>query len=233
MKLVKGLLVAGAVLTANGVSADMMGDINPILGVDYYQAWMKGKNSFANFFPKSYPGATVYVGAKFHENFGVELGYDVSGRQKHNWTLAQGSTFFGTTNTNATYTGTTKVRRSGGHIDLVGYLPVMECVDLTASVGYGWLKTKIDSTFSLANPAASGSASTIASFKGKNKGVFRLGVGANFMVTDMVGFRGKVSWENTSALRVNSTPTAALTGLIPNKAFKDTIALAVGAFVKF
>jgi len=186
MKLVKGVLVAGAVLAANGVSADMMSDINPIVGVDYYQAWMKGKNSFANSFPKSYPSATVYAGAKFLENFGAELGYNISARKKHDLT---------------------KVRRSGGYLDLVGYLPVMESVDLTASIGYGWIKTKIEPS---------------SVFHAKNKGVFRLGVGANYMVTDMIGLRGKVSWENTGALRVNST-----------KAFKDTIALAIGAFAKF
>ena len=48
----------------------------------------------------------------------------------------------------------------------------------------------------------------------------------------MVGIRAKLSWESTSALRVNGNQAFTNFGMDP-KAFKGTTALTAGAFVKF
>ena len=140
----KSLVVAGAVMAASSVSADVIADLNPYIGAEYYQAWMKPKGDYNKVLPKDFPGATIYVGTKFHENFGIELGYDWSARKKKDYTVVSGSGFFGGPRT--TFSGSTKVRRTGGHIDLVGFLPVAECFDLLGSIGFGWVQAKINTT---------------------------------------------------------------------------------------
>lgn len=229
----KSLVVAGAMIAAGSVSADVLADLNPYIGADYYQAWMKPKGDYTKILPKDFPGATLYVGTKFHENFGIELGYDWSAQKKKDFNLAKGSTLFSTGAAGLTnpVSGSVKVRRSGAHIDLVGFLPVAECFDLIGSVGFGWLQTKL-TTSAVSTSATSQHTSAVNSLSGKGRGVLRVGVGGSYMVTDMVGLRAKLSWESTSSLRVNGNGyfTSLAFGQNP---YKSTTALAIGAFVKF
>ena len=227
-KIARYLLVMGSILATSNVIAEMVADISPYIGIDYNQIWMKAKGNYDIFFPKSFPAGSVYVGTKFHENFAIELGYDTSKKRQKDWSVSTHQAFFNGT-ANLSYSGTTKIRRSGGHIDLVGFLPTIECFDLIALVGFGWVQAKIESTFS---NTASPSASALSSLNSKGKGVFRVGVGGSYMITEMVGIRAKLSWESTSALRVSGNPAFTDFGMDP-KAFKGTTALTTGAFVKF
>ncbi len=228
-QIAKSLVIAGAIVAASSVSADMMADFNPYIGADYYQAWMKPKGDYNQVLPKDFPGATLYVGTKFHENFGVELGYDWSAQKKKDFNLPANANFFGTVQ-NA-FSGTAKVRRTGGHLDLVGFLPVAECFDLIGSVGFGWVQTKID-TGTVTNANVSRRGSAVNSLSGKGRGVFRIGVGGSYMVTEMIGLRAKLGWESTSSLRVNGNQNFTTLGM-PNNPYKGTTSLTLGAFVKF
>lgn len=227
--LAKSLVVAGAVLAAGSASAGMMGDISPYIGIDYQQSWMKGNDDYRKLFPDNYKGASLYVGTKFHEYFGLELGYDWSAREKENLNLAATDTLFGS-QLGAAMTGEVKVRRTGGHLDLVGFLPVADNFELTASLGYGWVQPKIEAVVN--NPAANVNNSALASLSGKGKSVFRVGVGGSYMLTDMVGLRARLGWESTSSLRVKGNSDFQNLN-ITTKAFKGTTSLRVGAFVKF
>jgi hypothetical protein len=229
----KSLVVVGAMAAASSVSADVIADFNPYIGADYYQAWMKPKGDYNKILAKNFPGATLYVGTKFAEGFGLELGYDWSGNQKKSFDLPAGSTLFSGT-TPGGVSGWTKVRRTGGHLDLVGFLPVAECFELTGSVGFGWVQPKITSTATATGGAAATGnvASAISSLSGKGRGVLRVGVGASYMVTDMVGLRAKLSWESSSSLRANGNQQFVALAF-GQKPFKSTTALAAGAFVKF
>lgn len=214
-------------MAAGSVSADVIADLNPYIGADYYQAWMKPKGDYNKVLPKDFPGATIYVGTKFHESFGIELGYDWSARKKKDFTVQSGTGFFG--GPKNTFSGSTKVRRTGGHIDLVGFLPVAECFDLLGSIGFGWVQTKINTTI---NGPVTGHASALQSMSGKGRGVFRVGVGGSYMVTDMVGLRAKLGWESTSSLRANGNQAFTSFGF-GQKPYKGTTSVSVGAFVKF
>ena len=234
----KSLVITGAMIAAGCANADVIADFNPYIGADYYQAWMKPKGDYNQLLPKDFPGATLYVGTRFHESFGVELGYDWSARKKKDISIASGTSQFGSTvGANQSLTGTTKVRRSGGHLDLVGFLPVADCFDLIGSVGFGWVQTKITTNVvtpgtAVNNAATNNRASAVSSLSGKGRGVFRVGVGASYMVTDMVGLRGKLGWESTSSLRINGNQN--FTALsFQNKPYKGTTSLSLGAFVKF
>lgn len=231
--IVKSLIAASVLAAAGTANADFFADLSPFIGVDYYQAWMKGKDGYGKLFQKSYPGASIYIGSRFCENFGFELGYDWSGHKKKDWNIASGTTFFGTTNTSS-FSGTAKVRRTGGHLDLLGYLPVIDCFDIFGSIGYGWVESKIDiSNVAMVNGRPlSTVASGVSSLSGKGRSVLRLGIGANYMVTDYVGLRAKLGWETTSNLRVHFNGAGAAINM-SSKGFKDSATLVAGAFVKF
>lgn len=227
--IIKTLLIVGALGVSSLTQAD---DFSPFLGVDFAQTFMRAKNSWDLIFPKTYPGLSLYVGTRFHENFGIELGYDWSARRSKSWTLPNGSNFFGGTVTTApALTGVTNIRRTGGHVDLWGFLPVAECTELMASIGYGWVQTKITSSFNI--PVGNSNLSSIiSSVSGQGRGVFRLGAGALYMITEMVGVRAKISWQSTSTLRVRGNAGFTTIGCVPG-AFKGTTALSVGVLLRF
>jgi opacity protein-like surface antigen len=219
-RIAKSLVVVGAMLAAGSAAADMMDDVRPYIGLDYYQAWMKGAKGttsrgtrfdFTKDAPKSYPGATFYVGAKFTDCFGLELGADWSARKKKT-TLDAGDTV------------KTEVKRNGFHGDIVGFFPLNDCVDILGFVGLGWVKPKTTITTS-----AVGFATVTETLKNKGKTVARLGLGASYMVTEMVGLRAKIGWENTRRLKLQDT----VPPIDTFKAFKDTVSLSLGAFVRW
>lgn len=231
---VKALVLASVAIAAavDNVMAEV-NDMSPYLGADYYQVWMKGHGDWKKIFPQEYPGADVYVGTRFHENFGVELGYLWSARQSKNWALPVGTQFFdGTITDSPSLSGNTKIRRTGGYLDVVGFLPIAECLEFIGSVGFGWVQTKITTSFNNISPGHSQNSSALTSVSGKGRGTFRVGIGASYMLTDMVGVRAKVGWESTSNLRLKGN--AFFTNLgYDTSGFKGTTALIVGTFVKF
>lgn len=226
----KSLVIAGALLALSSANAEEM---FPYLGVDYTQTYMRGRGAWNLIFPKAYPGAVVYVGTRFHENFGVELGYDWSTRVTKNYVLPAGSSFFaGTVASPNGLRGNTKIRRTGGYLDLLGTLPVAECVELLGSFGFGWVQAKIVTSFSSETAGATPISSTISSVSGKGRGVFRLGFGGIFMVTESVGVRAKINWASTSTLRLKGNAAFSSLGC-DAKGFKGTTTLLAGVFVRF
>lgn len=226
----KHLVIISTLLAASGANADMLGELNPYLGADYYQTWMRGQTDWKKIFPRSYRGATVYVGTKFCNDLGVEFGYDMSTRTKKEWALSGNSSFFNGSVGATGLSGTTKATRTGVHLDLLGFLPVADCFDLFASVGLGWVQNKIDITLSTAS--GSNQSSALASVSGKGRSVLRAGVGGSYMMNEMVGLRAKLGWESTSRLRIKGNQAFTNLGY-QSKGWKDTTALSIGAFVKF
>lgn len=226
----KNLMVAGALLMAGAANAEEM---FPYIGADISQTFMRARSQWNLIFPKSYPGASLYVGTRFHQNFGLELGYDWSGRVKKDYVLPTGTSFFGGTVTAVNgLRGNTKISRTGGYLDLLGTLPVAECFELLGSLGVGWVQTKITTSFSSETAGASSASSAIASTSGKGRCVPRLGIGGIFMVTESVGVRAKINWAGTSSLQLKGSPLFDSLGY-EKKGFKGSTSLLAGIFVRF
>ncbi|HXH54604.1 MAG TPA: outer membrane beta-barrel protein [Gammaproteobacteria bacterium] len=222
-KIAKTLIAAGVMLAAGTVTAEMMDDVKPYVGLDYYHAWMKGAKGkvngitgwdfdFTKSAPKSYPGATIYAGAKLTEFFGLELGADWSMRKKKMTTDDDGDKI------------KFQTKRTAMHADIVLSAPLNECYELLGFVGAGWVKPK---TTVSETDAVTGEITSITP-KIKAKTIARLGLGVNYMINETIGFRTKVGWENTHRLKAT----------IPNtnlslKLFKDTVSLSLGAFVRW
>ena len=203
----KNLVVLGALALAGSAVAEF-GDFAPYAGVDYHHAWMKEKLDAGSTqaMPKSFPGASFYVGTKFHENFGAELGYTLTPTAKKNYKEAAAGV-------DETY----KFKRPSAHIDLLGFLPVADCFELMGSVGYGLVKPKITVVDNTA-------PSTSAKIPTKKHGVFRFGFGGIYNITEMFGLRAKLGYETTSSMRYKNTS---------EKAFKNSLTASAGVFVKF
>jgi len=229
-RIAKSLVLLSAVAAAGSANADF-GDVCPYVGIDYYHAWMKGKNftrangnvvEFSRLLPKSYPGVSLYIGAKFHEYFGLEFGVETSTTKSRTLSDSDKAAFGIPSSTAAKF----KVRRSGAHLDLVGTLPLNECFDLLGFVGWGWIKPKV----SFDEVDQSGDH-TITPASAKGKSVARVAVGASYLITDTIGLRAKLGWEGTSVLKVNTVNMIGEGSKV--KLFKDSMTASIGAFVKF
>jgi len=229
----KTFMTASALILAGNASANFIVDLGPYIGADYYYVNMKGSGDYPLVFPKSYPGASAYLGTKFNDNFGIELGFDCSAQQKRDWNIPLGQSLFNSTTTKA-FSGTTKIRRQGGHLDMLAFLPITDYFEVFGTIGYGWIKAKIEqNNLSITNDTtAPFNASAIASIKGKGKSVFRTGFGVLSMITDSVGLRATLGLETTSSLHVNGDNAFTNNGY-SLKGFKESYSLAVGAFFKF
>lgn len=216
---------------SSSASADCIFCFNPFIGADHYRIWMKGKGDYNEIFPKAYLGATLYVGAKVHPNYGFELGYDWSARKAKDWFLLQGQPFFGS-QISSTFWGTVKIHRTGGHLDFVGYLPLPECFELFGTIGYGWVQPKISVLNMTLNPGVIPNTSALSTLRGRGKSVLRLGAGINFMFMDFVGLRLKAGWESTASLRVHGNTAFTRLGY-DTKGFKSSATAAAGLFARF
>ncbi len=235
MKSIRGLVILGMVVSAGNVNAEIMVDLTPYIGAEYSQIWMKGRGNWSDVFPRrGFSGGGVYVGSKFHRNFGVELGYDISTRKKRDWELFPGIPFFNGVTTEKINARTT-VRRHGGHIDLIGFLHITECLEFIGSAGVGWVKPKVFiSTVLSSNGLASSSlvAKGLTNISSRGRGVFRLGFGLSYMVTEVAGVRTKFSWENTKTLRINGNQTF-YNLAFDVSGFKSSTAVSLGGFLRF
>lgn len=236
----KSLVIVGAMAAASSAFADF-GDINPYVGADYQQAFMATHSPFKVGTKKSFPGLNLYVGTKFHENFGVELGYNWSKNQSKKFTLGAGELVGAVNNAAArvaagtNVTGSIKQKRSGAFFDLVGFLPAGDCFELLGSLGLGWVKTGIAGK-DIASSTAGTNAGVVSAFSNlsaKTKMVYRLGLGGSYMMTDMVGLRVKVGYEGTSRLRLKDNNSSLSNLGISTKKFTDSVTATAGLFVKF
>jgi hypothetical protein len=199
----KKVLIAGAMVAASSV-VSASDDMSFMVGADYQQTFMKSKTNvlvngapadYSAVNPKSFPGANVYVGAKFHPNFGAELGFDFMKKSRTVNTIVN------------------KTKMMGAHLDANGYLPVADCFDVVGSVGVGLVQAK-------------GERSGV-NLKSKKGLLPRVGVGAQYMVSEMVGLRAMARWQGTSAVYFKDDASAKY------KPFKSAISLGLGVFAKF
>lgn len=184
VNVLKKPVVAAAVLGFAITSGVASADFNPKFyvgaGVDYAKYSINktaGEVISANETVKSKGmGLLVPVlGVKFHDNFGVEFGYSFNKKIKINGTTA-----------GVKYPEEYKVRN--GYLDLMGYLPVMDQLDLIGGVGIGRLMVKKGQ-----NVDINGGSNTDV----KNKFGWRVKAGAQYNVTSNVGVRALVTYQNT------------------------------------
>ena len=126
MKKLLTTLIAGSAFVAGTAMAHDDFDFKPYAGVEYGYRSMNGKDNYADFLPKKYPlNLGIFVGSKFHENFGAEAGYMHGFKKKR-------------TVNNYKH----EIRVSSFKLDLNGYLPLENNFQLVGTLGIGYLMPK-------------------------------------------------------------------------------------------
>jgi hypothetical protein len=225
--LAKKLLLIWFLILGQQANAALIDDICPFAGIDYLQRWTRGSGDWAKIFPRSYSGFSAYVGGRW-DCFAIELGYDWSQRRKHDFSLRAGDTFFNTAILEPGISGNARVELQGGHIDLHGYLPVVDCIELIGVVGIGYVQPRV--TISVDRTFSDAVRSTFITATGQGHIVGRLRFGGSYMISPCIGLRALFGWEGFESLRVKTN--SSVTGF-SNKGFKFAFTAAGGIFVKF
>lgn len=154
--------VAASVFAFNAEAVEL--DIKPYVGLDYvYSMGDIDKIEGINLFEENLNALAVSAGAKLHKNFGIEMFYQKS---------EEGEKKFAN--------GKTKDEYQAYGLDLLGYLPVAEKLDLIGSLGFGYYD--VDINVKAKTPAVSAD--------GDDQGAgYRLGLGAQYNFTENWGAR--------------------------------------------
>jgi len=202
-------------------------------GVNYHQNWIAPKPGWDQLLVKTQPGFNFYFGWRFHHNFSADLGYEWSANKTLTTVINSNATFLGVQNTGGAVALTGKVRFKTGHLDINYFYPVLVgkfsgfAPEGILSVGLGTTKAHVRI---IADPDG-GFASNFTSLQGRDKILYRLGVGIQTLLVDDIGARMIARVENTSMLRARGSVVAENDGT--KRLFKDGFSLAVGLFVKF
>ncbi len=219
----KNLLALGILVCASSThAANLLDDMSPFVGIDYQQRWMQGNSDWNKLFPGTFAGGSIYVGGRW-DCFAVELGYDFAGTRRKAYIFSPGETFFNTNFGAATVN--TNLQLNGGHIDLIGFVPVVDCLEMMGVIGIGYIYPRLSASIS-SGPFAG------ATVSGRGTTVARLRFGGNYMVTQCVGVRLLVGWESTEYLRIRSAANFTSTGASA-KGWKSSVTASAGVFVKF
>lgn len=210
--------VAATMLLASSlpVSAEMCSSFNPYVGADAQYRYMPFENDFGgNIFKKTSPQANFFVGNRFNEYFGFELGYNTSKKVKRDTRLGQGQSLAGDLPFGAgeflDIHATSKVSAISANAQ--GFLPIPNICGLDAVGSIGLARVKVNLTYDRLRdengPINAGVRRTFAA----HRTVMRLGAGLQYAILDNLSIRALLNWENTRKfqnLKAPETPTPRL-----------------------
>lgn len=233
MKLLKGLFVCICFCMANGGFTQ---EVTPFVGADFEYSIIKANNDWRQIISRTYPGGNGFVGVRFSDYIGFELGYEWTGNKEKSHVYVPGEIFFALPS--SVLVGTTihtKMHVNGWHVDLLGYIPLDHCIDLFLTAGVGTAKARIsaDATFS---GVLSPLNFAFASLDSRGRTFLRLGGGIQWMVTDMTGVRFLIRWRNTNRLSIrgnSALDTLIVNNLISRQFYQDSVTAAAGVFFRF
>ena len=214
--------------------ADIM-DMKPYIGIDAQIRHMNFTKGFGdNLFRNIYPQCNTYLGVKFNDYFGIELGYQASKKQTRIVSLNTGAINLGTAvpapASPVVFASDSKIQ--GAHINLVAFYPTYsDELELFASIGVGRLKAQFTRfTISIGNGPVPSSLPTTFKFT-QSQTVARINTGFQKMISDCIGFRGTIGWENTSRFKaITSSP---ITRRLTEIRLKNSIVYSLGIFANF
>ncbi|MDB6096579.1 MAG: hypothetical protein JWM09_857 [Francisellaceae bacterium] len=218
MKHIAKKLVMATIAGVAFNSAIAAEDFCPYVGVDFKQTWMSPHKELKDEMPKSYSGANLFIGGKFNENIGLELGYDFSPKKKKNYTEINNSELdFAGNVVPAHVNMQSKTRVQNVHLDVVGYLPLENDFEFLVSAGLGLFNIKGSDHYR-------DTGALYDSAKSKQTPIARVGLGVQGMVQENIGVRAMARWENTSRVKVKGTSF---------KPLKDSFSANFGVFYQF
>ena len=210
----------------------------PLIGIDYKWTRATIVNDWNHFFAESFPGVSIYGAMKFMENLGVELGYDMTARKGKNTAVRAGDSLGGLTLGNAVGNPSgyhTSLRFAGIHADLIGFLPIDANLELFFTLGVAKVKPTVFVQSLNLSPTDLSNAfnEAMISLRGQHHKVSRIGIGANWAISDSVGFRAKVLWEGMHTLMLKDNVSAGVNQVTVLKPWLKGYSIAFGFFMKY
>ncbi len=231
----KKIILASALLAFSGSAnaGTLFENYVPMLGIDYKWTKAKIKTDWNYLFAESFSGISLYASMKFMENFGAELGYDMTARKSKNRALNEGDMVGGCTvpvGVGSPYGFHTSLRFAGAHADLIGVLPVDSNLEVFVSLGLG----KVKPTIFIQSLTGSNTDfdEAVTSVRGQHHRVNRIGIGANWAVTESLGFRAKVLWEGLPAIVLKDNVSVGVQPLTILQPWIKGYSIALGFFIK-
>lgn len=235
-------------------------ELAPYAGVDAQMRHMSFERHFGgNIFHKSYPQANVFLGLKFKECVGVEIGYEFSKTQRHARNYNVGDVVFGQIITSGasnpllvseSFSGHASAKTYGWNFNLVGFYPVF-CGDnnmqLIASIGFAHLRLTAHhvllnrnvllNEFALEEGLRIPITDVILEARNykRRKNIFRMATGVQHMWGDCLGIRALITWEYTTKLKAHRNQFSPITGLTPfsRAKLKNSFLYGIGVFIPF
>lgn len=197
----------------------------PYVGLEYQYEHIKPAPTYHQILSANYQTGNVFVGLKYHKNFGIEIGYynSLKTSQQQN----ENNNFNGLVPSTVTPL-LTRTRFKGFSFDFDIYYALDPKFNIYAVLGFVSMHPTI--TFQ-----ASGNSDLAQAFpliKTQNKTVPRLGVGWELLEQHW-GIRSRVLWVNTQSVRFNVDAAQALYPGITDSPYLQAIQVTAGIFYRF
>lgn len=219
-------LIAGAVNAKPGMFDALQFD--PYMGAEYSYTHIKLTPGWTQILPSNFTNWGIFVGNRYHKNFGIELGYyhTIKKHQQSSFLLG-----FGTPQPGGG-PGTTLVvgsmRNQGFIFEWDAFYQLDPNFEVLALIALVTTHPNVQFTAS----GNTGLDEALMTVTGSNKPILRLGVGYEYREKRW-GARGKVCWDGTQTMKLNVSYVGNnYTYLTPN-AFKQAITVSVGVFYRF
>ena len=134
--------------------------------------------------------------------FGYEMGYTWTDRRPKDFNVSIGTTAFGATS-GVPQTHTVKIRLKETYFDLFAHMRLSKSVEAKLGLGVGYVREgfKVITEFTNVDPLTT----ALHSLVGRTAITGRVLVGGQWFVSDRIGLRGLLSFENLSAIKVAGT----------------------------
>lgn len=193
------LTIVGAFSTAsfaNGIFTEDFFYLQPYAGADAQFRFMSFREGFgAKNFRNRYPQGNLYVGLKFCDYLGIEGGYFASADMTRQSFFTRGEQNIAVSSSGL-MNGFGTSRIQGWHINAVGFAPLSETYCLTALAYIGVSQSKLTARYFIADINGLEFNETLNFTQSKT--ILRAGLGLQHMITDCIGVRGLVGWDDTS-----------------------------------
>ena len=193
--------VFGLAVASSGVaSADYFDNVKFYVGggLDYnnYGKSQSVKDAFNTSNKTNGMGLLVPVlGVKFNENIGLEAGYSFNKKFKFSGSSDDLIAAVGPLAVNTKVNVSYNVKVRNAYLDLMGYMPIVDQVELIGGIGLGRLMLKGNTlNVSLANIGSGTAAVNV-----KNKFGWRAKLGAQYNITNNFGARVMATYQNVAS----------------------------------
>lgn len=199
----------------------------PYIGVDYQYEHIKSDSNWRTLLSANFQNVAIFVGAKYHKNFGIELGY-------YHWLkISQEQalvTSFNGLDVDGNGLSATKARMSfkGFSLDWDVYYQLDQNFNVYAIFGLATLHPHFACTAQNDNNFSS----AFSLLTGKNYTSPRLGAGMEYVEKNW-GARARIIWDYTQKMKLNVTAAQQEFANIYARAFQQGVLASVGIFYIF